>query len=207
MSPRAWLQLFCAGTILAAIAVVSPAVAAEDAPETGKGLEALFPEVAAAPVGLDPGTKPFRNRLAVSPAFGWVGSQRLYTMRISYNPNPWLGYEASIGHNPGQAVQALFHMLSAVVRYPMPGRLQPYGTVGYGMILVFPGKSINADPATENTLSYGAGLEFYIRNDLALRAEARGLTVLGGAREQEGTVAYNYMETTFGLSFYREIGN
>jgi opacity protein-like surface antigen len=174
--------------------------------DPGPGLEHLVPELAEHPYRLSPGIKSFRHRVAFSPGFGWVGGRKLYTFRISYNPNTWLGYEASLGHNPGQSVQALFHMVSAIVRYPVPGRFQPYGTVGYGMMLVFPGKAINADPVTENTLSYGGGVEFYVRNDLALRAEIRGLTVLGGARGEEGTVAYNYREATVGFAFYRGLG-
>jgi opacity protein-like surface antigen len=198
--------------VLLALSAVPGTVRAADQEQTeggtapNDGLEHLVPELADHPYTLSPGVKPFRHRIAFSPGFGWVGNQRLYTFRLSYNPNAWLGYEASLGHNPGQSVQALFHMLSAIVRFPVPGRFQPYGTVGYGMMLVFPGRTINADPVTENTLSYGGGLEFYVRNDLAVRAELRGLTVLGGARDTEGTVAYNYREATLGFAFYRELG-
>ena len=97
-------------------------------------------------------------------------------------------------------------MLSAIVRRPLPGRFQPYATVGYGLTMVFPGRALNADPATENTLSWGGGIEVYLRNDLALRSELRGLTVLGGNRNRSGTVVYGYREATFGFSFYRTLG-
>ncbi len=169
------------------------------------GLEPLVPEIDAAPLGVDPGERQFLHRLAVSPAFGWLGSERLFAMRFAYNPNPWLGYEWSIGHNPGQSVHAAVHMVNAQLRRPMSGRLQPYLSLGYGMILVFPGESLNADPVTKNALAAGGGLEFYVRNDLALRAELRNATVIGSQRDHEGIVAYHYLQSTIGLSFYRSI--
>ena len=189
------------------LAFAPPTRAEETNAQTGHNqVEHLVPALAENPYQMDPGPRQFHRRISFSPGVGWVGNQRLYVFRLAYNPNSWLGYEASLGHNPGESVQAVFHMLSAIVRYPFSGRLQPYGTVGYGMMLVFPGKALNADPVTENTLSYGAGLEFYLRNDLAIRGEMRGLTVLGGERNQSGTVAYNYREATIGFSFYRSLG-
>lgn len=190
--------------IMAASALASGPAPAQT--EDDSQLEHLVPELAENPYQMESGPRQFQKRLSFSPAVGSVGSQRLFVFRLAYNPNSWLGYEASIGHNPGQSVSALFHMLNAVVRYPFPGRFQPYATVGYGMMMVFPGEAINADPVTENTLGYGAGLEFYIRNDLAIRGELRGVTVLGGERHQSGTVAYNYREVTLGFSFYRSLG-
>jgi len=169
-------------------------------------LEHLVPELADSPYTMSPGPRQFLKRLSFSPGVGWLGTQRLYVFRLAYNPDRWLGYEASLGHNPGESVQALFHMVNAVVRVPLAGRFQPYGTLGYGMMHVFPGKAINADPGTENTLGYGAGLELYLRDDVALRTEVRGITVLGGQRDREGTVAYSYREATLGFIFYRAIG-
>ena len=169
------------------------------------GLEALVPEVAAHPYRLDPGVRPYQNRFSVSPAFGFLGSDRLFLVRATYHPSEWLGYEGSIAHNPGQSVHAVLHTLSAIVRKPMPGRLQPYVSAGYGMILVFPGRSLNADPVTKNALTIGGGTEFYIRGDLALRAEVKGATVFGRQAGQDGIVAYNYLQETIGLAFYRTI--
>ena len=175
------------------------------AEETADGLEALNPELASEPYRLAPGERPFQQRLAVSPGFGFLGSERLFTMRVAYNPSPWLGYEGSIAHNPGQSVHAVLHTVSAVVRRPLSGRFQPYLTGGYGMIMVFPGQSLNAAPVTKNTLSAGGGLEFYIRTDLALRAEVRNATVFGRQGNRDGVVAFNYLQETIGLSFYRSI--
>jgi opacity protein-like surface antigen len=156
---------------------------------------------------VSPGPRQFAHRLSFSPAVGWVGDQQLFGVRVAYNPNPWLGYEASLGHNPGSSVQALFHMLSAIVRYPVPGRFQPYGTAGFGLIMVFPGEALNADSATELTFSGGGGLEFYLRDDVALRAEMRAVTVLGGQPSRVGSAAYNYREATLGFAFYRTLGH
>jgi hypothetical protein len=192
------------------LAATAPEPAAEAAPaqgpvRTADGLEALVPELAEHPYRLPPGVRPFQNRLAVSPAYGMLGSKRLFALRVTYHPNQWLGYEWSIGHNPGQSVHAALHMLSVIVRRPLPGRFQPYAAAGYGMMLVFPGESINAAPVTKNALAIGGGLEFYIRGDLAIRADLRHDTVLGRERDKEGTVAYQYFQQSIGLAFYRSI--
>jgi len=162
------------------------------------GLEYLVPELAGGSFHVDVGRRPFRHRFAFSPAFGKLGGGKLYTIRAAYSPNPYLTWEATVGHNPGKSVHAMVHTLSAVLRYPLPGRVQPYGSLGYGMILVFPGESLNADPVTENTLTAGAGVELFVRNDLAVRLDARSVTVPGNA-------VYQYGELTAGLSFYRGI--
>jgi len=207
MRPRPRRQASHLPAILIAAAAVSFALPAPPAAAgDGRPLDPVVPEVAAAPYAVSPGPRPFLKRISVSPGVGWLGNQRLYTFRVAYNPNSWLGYEISLAHNPGRSVQALFHMLSVVVRYPVPGRFQPYATAGYGMMHIFPGKTLNADPGTENTLAAGLGLEFYIRDDLALRSEIRDVTVLGGRRAEAGTDAYNYREATFGFAFYRRLG-
>ncbi len=168
-------------------------------------LEALVPELADHPYRLESGERPFRNRFALSPGYGFFGSERFYTLRLAYTPDRWLGYEAAIGHNPGHSTHAVLHTLSMIVRHPFPGRFQPYLSGGYGMFMVYPGHSVNAAPVTKNTLVYGGGLEFFIRGDLALRGEMRRATVIGSQRDREGIVAYDYSQGTVGLSFYRSI--
>jgi hypothetical protein len=168
-------------------------------------LEPLVPEVAAHPYRLEPGPRPYRNRISVSPAWGYFGEDRLFALRLAYNPEPWLGYEASLAHNPGHAVHAVLHTLSAVVRRPFPGRVQPYVTAGYGMMIVYPGRAMNAIPVTKNSLAVGGGLELYIRSDLALRGDLRHATVFGAQRDREGIVAYPYSQGTLGLAFYRSV--
>ena len=195
--------------VLATFAFARVGSAASADPDTPAaqvaGLEALNPELAAHPYRLDPGARPFENRLSVSPSYGYLGAEPLYALRIAYNPAPWLGYEGSLAHNPGQSVHAVLHTLSAIVRRPLPGRYQPYATAGYGMVMVFPGHSLNAAPVTKNTLSIGGGLEFYIRTDLALRAEVRNATVLGRQLNRDGVVAFDYLQETIGFAFYRTI--
>jgi hypothetical protein len=73
------------------------------------------------------------------------------------------------------------------------------------MILVFPGNTLNADAVTKNALTFGGGTEFYIRGDLALRAEVKSATVFGRQAGQDGIVTYNYLQETIGLAFYRSI--
>jgi hypothetical protein len=73
------------------------------------------------------------------------------------------------------------------------------------MMTVFPGQTVNAAPVTKNTLTIGGGVEFYIRNDLALRTDLRQATILGQQRDRAGIVAYEYAQGTIGLSFYRTV--
>jgi len=169
------------------------------------GLEALVPELAARPYHLAAGPREFQHRVSISPSFGNLGAGRLFAFRAAYNPNPWLGYEASIGHNPAHSVHAVLHTVSAIVRHPFPGRFQPFASGGYGMMMVFPGRSLNASQVTKNALVAGGGLEFYIRSDLALRADVQYATVFGRQKAREGVVTYDYLEETLGLSFYRTI--
>ena len=180
-------------------------VAADSSGALVNGLEALVPDVAARPFGLSPGVHSFRERLAVSPGYGVLGRDRLFVVRAAYHPTSWLGYEATLGHNPGQSVHAVLHTFGLLVRWPRAGRLQPYATAGYGMVMVEPGPSLNAKPVTKNALSGGGGLELFIRDDLSLRGEWRQAAVFGEQRGQQGVVVYDYTQATVGLAFYRSI--
>lgn len=206
MKPRAVAALVLAG--LCALALPAASRAAETPADTAtfvNGLEALRPEAARAPFALSPGVRPFRDRLAVSPGYGVLGRDRLFVLRAAYHPSSWLGYEAALGHDPGQSVHAILHSFSVLVHWPLAGRLQPYGAAGYGMVMVEPGPSINAKPVTKNALTGGAGLEWFIRDDLSLRSEVRQAAVFGEQRGQPGVVVYDYTQATIGLSFYRSI--
>ncbi len=194
------------------LALVAPGLARAEAPAADTaavvrvdGLEALVPQAARSPFGLEPGVRPFRERLVVSPGYGVLGREKLFLMRAAYHPIEWLGYEAALSHNPGQSVHAVLHTFGVLLRWPRPGRLQPYATVGYGMVMVQPGPSLNAKPVTRNALSGGAGLELFIRDDLALRGEWRQAAVFGEQRGQDGVVVYDYLQATIGLAFYRSI--
>lgn len=203
MSPAPLRRAAAAALALsAALALLLPSrAAAGDQPP----LQSLNPELAEHPYQLEPGVRPYEHRLAVSPAFGFLGSDRLFAMRVEYSPNSWLSYEGSIAHNPGRSVHAVLHTLTMNVRHPLTGRMQPFVSGGYGMILVFPGLATNADPVTKNALTVGGGMEFFIRNDLALRADLKNATVFGRQGNHDGIVAYNYLQETIGLSFCRTI--
>ncbi len=168
-------------------------------------LQYLVPEMEGQGFRVDPGKRQFKHRLAFSPAVGQLGDGNYYAFRVGYNPNEWLGYEASLGHNPDKSVHALLNSLNVVVRYPLPGRFQPYVSAGYGMMLVFPGAIFKADPVTKNVVGAGAGLEIYLRNDVALRSEIRNTTVLGGRTEADTSAAFSYREFTFGMTFYKTL--
>jgi opacity protein-like surface antigen len=169
------------------------------------GLEALVPDAARAPFALQPGVRPFQERREVSPGYGVMGTDKLFVLRAAYHPSRWLGYEATLGHNPGHSVHAVMHTFGLIARWPVAGRFQPYATGGYGMVMVQPGPSLNAKPVTKNALSGGAGMEWFIRDDLALRGEWREAAVFGEQRGRDGIVVYDYTQATLGLAFYRSI--
>ena len=152
------------------------------------------------------GKRAYDKRLAFSPAIGRLGTQNLFAFRVAFNPNSWLGYEVSLGHNPAASLHAMLHTFNVIVRYPLPWRAQPYATIGYGMMTVYPGQALNADPVSKNAVLAGGGLEFYIRDDIALRGELRGTTIFGQELGSENTVAYAYREFTIGFAFYRHLG-
>jgi len=175
------------------------------APTIHDGREYLVPELAEGPFAIQPGRHRFLDRLSFSPAFGRLGDGKVHAVRAAYHPQRWLGWEATIGHNPGRSVHALTHSLDAVLRWPLPGRFQPYGAIGYGMILVFPGEVLNSDPVTGNLFEAGGGLEIYVRDDLAVRFDARHMTVPGRDAATDESVSYGYAQWTAGLAFHRDL--
>jgi hypothetical protein len=178
--------------------------AASPAPVTRRdGLVALVPALANDPYHLAPGPRPFAHRLVVTPSYGTLGPDRLFLVRVGYAPCDWLAYEAEVGHTPSRSVSTILHRFNLVVRRPLTGRLQPFVDAGYGMVVVLPGRSFNADPITRNMLAVGGGVEFYLRDDLALRAETRRSAVFGNQANRSGLVAYEYAEQTLGLEFHR----
>lgn len=182
--------------------------AAAPAAPAAKGpakLEALVPSIANDAYHLASGPRPYRDRLAFSPGFGFFGDQRLFSFRLAFSPNEWLTYEGALEHNPAQSVHAVLHSFTAIVRHPFAGRLQPYASLGYGMFMVFPGRSLNADPVTKNALTTGGGLECFIRDDLALRGDVRHATLFGREKDRDGVVVFDYLESTIGLVFYRSL--
>ncbi len=165
----------------------------------------LVPELEGNGYRVKPGPQPFANRLSFSPSIGELGSLDYFALRFAFNPNSWLGYEVSLGHNPAQSLHGVLHTVSMQLRYPIPWRVQPYVTVGYGMLTIYPGKALNADPVTKNAVTSGGGLEIYLRDDVALRGEMRGATIYGQQRGVDGTVSYAYLEYTVGFAFYRSV--
>lgn len=171
------------------------------------GVTYLVPSLEGAGFQLTGGRKRYKNRISFSPGIGKLGTRDFFAFRVAFSPNTWLGYEISLGHNPSSSLHALLHSFRAVLRYPIPWRVQPYATLGYGMMTVYPGQAINADPVTKNALTAGGGLEFYIRDDVALRGEVLSATVFGQERNFDGTAAYVYRQYTIGFAFYRNIGD
>jgi len=171
--------------------------------DSSAGLEYLVPSMEGAGYHVSNDPDRYRHRIWFSPGVGQLGDNTLFSFRAGFSPNTKLGYEMALGHNPAEGLHALLHTFNVVLRHPIPGRAQPYVTLGYGMLTAYPGQALNADPVTKNALTYGGGLELYLRDDIALRGEMRGATVLGQQQGVDGTVAYDYREYTIGFAFYR----
>jgi opacity protein-like surface antigen len=196
-----------ANTDSAAVAA-QPVVVSRPATQPHAGTTTyLVPALEDAGYRISRGPERFAHRIGFSPAYGRLGDNALFAFRINYSPNTWLGYEASLGHNPADGLHALLHTFNVIVRKPLSGRFQPYGTLGYGMLTVYPGQALNADPVTKNALTFGGGLEVYIRDDVAVRGEMRGASVIGQELNQQSAVIYDYREYTIGFAFYRNLGS
>lgn len=211
MSRRRHAMLLAAAALLGPMlpGVVAPAraQAAQAAESThADGRQWLVPALKDAGLRVSPGPRQFLRAFAFSPAIGQLGDEDLFALRLAYNPNTWLAWEVALGHNPTSSLQALLHTFNAVVRRPLPWRLQPYLTAGYGMMTVYPGQALEADPVTKNAVTLGGGLEFYLRDDVALRGEMRAATVFGQQAGRDGTATYTYREYTAGIVFYRKLG-
>jgi len=195
-------------TATAVAGVDSAAAVAGDAEADtpGNGRTYLVPSLQGTGYSVTNDRAKYKNRIWFAPAMGQLGSQDVFNFRVGYAPNTWLGYEVSFEHNPAQSLHATLHTFNVILRYPIPWRAQPYVTLGYGMMTVYPGQAINADPVSKNSLTAGGGMEFYIRDDVAIRGEMRSATILGSERGQSGTVNYQYMEWTVGFSFFRSLG-
>jgi opacity protein-like surface antigen len=206
LSPASSLAQLADSTITSrdSTAVVSPST---PKPAPTSKTTYLVPELEDAGYRITRGPERFAHRVGFSPAYGRLGDNELFAFRINYSPNTWLGYEASLGHNPADGLHALLHTFNVIVRKPLPGRFQPYGTLGYGMLTVYPGQALNADAVTKNALTYGGGMEIYIRDDVAVRGEMRGASVIGQELNQQSAVVYDYREYTIGFAFYRNLGS
>ncbi len=202
------MNIAVALVILVTLGLASVSMGADPVPpvEESTGRYFLVPEMESGTTKISSGPRQFQRHLAFSPAVGKLGDNDLFVVRLAFNPNQWLGYEISLGHNPASSLHAVLHTFNVLFRYPFPGRFQPYASVGYGMMTVYPGKAIQADPVTKNILAYGGGLEIYLRDDVALRGELRSANILGQYRGLDETVAYTYPEYTIGLVFYRGLG-
>jgi hypothetical protein len=140
---------------------------------------------------------------ALTAEAGYLGSDPEYTLRLAYFALPWLGMEATLAHNPSGSDHAILHYVNAVARLDRPGHLRPFVTAGLGTIEVFPGTAINAAPVTKLLLNAGAGTHLHLRDDVALRVEARSFTILDQQEGHRG--AYQYLEWSCGVTFRRQL--
>lgn len=149
------------------------------------------------------GRQPAAGHLALTVSAGQLGDDPLYNLRLAYFAQDWLGLEATVAHNPAGSVHAALHYANATALLPNLSRLRPFATAGLGMIHVFPGTAINANSVTKLLLNAGGGTHVFLRDDLALRLEARSFTVLDQQEAHRG--AYHYVEWSGGLTFYRSL--
>ena len=104
MSRRRVFLSAVAGSLLAAGAV--PVYAESGVPEGNvkDGREYLVPALADDPFSIGEGPRPYERRLSFTPGVGTLADDRMYSLRVAYNPNSWLGWEAGLEHTPGEAV-------------------------------------------------------------------------------------------------------
>src|SRR5262245_32429136 len=92
-------------------------VVPKPAPEPKKNTTTyLVPELEDAGYSFNLDKEHFAHRIGFSPAYGALGDNELFAFRISYSPNTWLGYEASLGHNPAEGLHALLHTFNVLLR-------------------------------------------------------------------------------------------
>jgi hypothetical protein len=149
------------------------------------------------------GKKPQTGHLALTTSGGQLGDDPIYSLRLAYFGSSWLGMEATIAHNPASDVHAALHYANVSALLPNVSRIRPFATAGLGTIHVFPGTAINAKSVTKLLLNAGGGTHLFLRDDLALRFEARSFTVLDQQEAHRGT--YHYFEWSGGLTFYRSL--
>lgn len=143
------------------------------------------------------------GHLTMTASAGQLGGDPLYNLRLGYFAGSWLGLEGTIAHNPAGALHAVLHYANATALLPNLSRLRPFTTAGLGIIHVFPGSSVNATSVTKMLVNAGGGLHVFLRDDVALRLEARSFTVLDQQEAHRGT--YHYVEWSGGLTFYRPL--
>jgi hypothetical protein len=143
------------------------------------------------------------GHLALTTSGGRLGDDPIYNLRIAYFGRDWLGLEATLAHNPASDVHAALHYANATALLPNLSRLRAFATAGVGIIHVFPGTAINANSVTKLLVNAGGGTHVFLRDDLALRFEARSFTVLDQQEAHRG--AYHYFEWSGGLTFYRSL--
>lgn len=146
---------------------------------------------------------PVAGDVALGVGAGMLGADPVYALRLAYFALPWLGFEATLGHNPSGSEHAVLHYANAVGRLHHQGRLRPFVTAGLGTIEVFPGIAVNAKPVTKLLLDAGAGTHLHLRDDVALRFEARSFTILDQQEGHRG--AYHYLEWSCGVTFSRPL--
>jgi hypothetical protein len=149
------------------------------------------------------GAKPAPGHLALTFMGGQLGNDPIYSMRVAYFASPWIGLEATLAHNPAHGVHAVLHYANATALLPNLSRLRPFVTAGLGTIHVFPGAAVNATSVTKLLLNAGGGTHVFLRDDVALRLEARSFTVLDQQEGHRG--AYHYVEWSGGITFYRPL--
>jgi hypothetical protein len=141
--------------------------------------------------------------IAMAVTGGQLGADPIYNLRLAYYPTDWLGLEATVAHNPSSDTHAALHHAGASARVPGVWRLQPFAAAGLGTIQVFPGNALNATSVTKLLLHAGGGAHFFLRDDVALRFEARSFAILDQQESHRGT--YGYAEWSVGLAFFRSL--
>lgn len=142
--------------------------------------------------------------LAFGITAGRLGKEPLYSLHLTYFPARRLGLEATLAHNPSGGTHAALHHVGGFVPLFRNGALRPFVVAGLGTIQVFPGTATNAKSVTKLLLHAGGGAQLYLREDVALRFEARALGAVDQQEDKSGLLGY--AQWSVGLAFHRNLG-
>lgn len=133
------------------------------------------------------------QQLKVSPAFGFA---------LGYNADEHLGMELGFSYIGAETrhvdvdVHTFFYHVDGVYHFTRRGIVQPYVAMGIGgMTFDYEGKIHGKDPSdTAFAFNHGGGLEIFVMDNLAVRADVRHIITFNGG--------FNDLLFTGGITYF-----
>lgn len=137
------------------------------------------------------------HMISITPSGGYyhfadkrhLDDQALANIQLGYGFNETVSAEAfyapfstSQDRTPSKNIHGGLYALNGLYHFRTLNVLQPYLTAGVGIINIKPSPA--QDSTSQANLNAGAGIEYFISNQLSLRAEAKDLyTPVGGKQD------------------------